>query len=426
MQGGVMTNLIEQINFTDLGISSKLCAAIKSLGWDYPSPIQIKAIPAALTGQDLVGVAQTGTGKTGAFLIPCIDKIEMGGLQTLVLCPTRELAQQVCEDAVALLARSGGKSAGRAASIYGGVGYGPQIAALEGGVEIITATPGRFLDHMRKGLVNLNGLTTLIFDEADRMLDMGFRPQIEDILKGARSKRQTMLFSATMPNGVHDLASRITKDPIWIEIAKSGTKADGITEVVYSVKPNMKTSLLLHLLEDPEWTQVLVFTRTKAGAALLQKALSNQDISTEALHSDLAMGQRTKALERFANKNVRVLVATDIAQRGLDVEGISHVVNYDIPSDPEDYTHRIGRTARAGMIGTAVTFLSSNDLGVFKGLVYHLGRDLSKVHLPGFDYVGSSQSSSVKKTKNSRSAGGMGSKNVNELTPEELRDLLEH
>lgn len=419
-----MTNLIEQIKFADLGISSKLCVAIQSLGWDHPSPIQTKAIPVALTGQDLVGVAQTGTGKTGAFLIPCIDKLEVKqGLQALVLCPTRELAQQVCEDASALLARSGSKSAGRVAAIYGGVGYGPQITALESGVEIITATPGRFMDHMRKGLVNLNGLTTLIFDEADRMLDMGFRPQIEEILKGVRSKRQTMLFSATMPNGVHDLASRITKDPTWIEIAKSGTKADGITEVVYSVKPNMKTSLLIHLLDDPEWTQVLVFTRTKAGAATLQKALSNQDISTEALHSDLAMGQRTKALEKFANKDVRVLVATDIAQRGLDVDGISHVVNYDVPSDPEDYTHRIGRTARAGMIGTAVTFLSSNDLGVFKGLVYHLGRDLSRVHLPGFDYVGSSQPSS---TKSSRSAGGMGSKNVDELTAEELRDLLEH
>ena len=184
-----MTNLIEQIKFADLGISSKLCVAIQSLGWDHPSPIQTKAIPAALTGQDLVGVAQTGTGKTGAFLIPCIDKLEVKqGLQALVLCPTRELAQQVCEDASALLARSGSKSAGRVAAIYGGVGYGPQITALESGVEIITATPGRFMDHMRKGLVNLNGLTTLIFDEADRMLDMGFRPQIEEKVFAVRGR----------------------------------------------------------------------------------------------------------------------------------------------------------------------------------------------------------------------------------------------
>ena len=425
MQGSVMTNPIEQMTFTDLGISSELRAAIKSLGWDHPSPIQVEAIPAAFTGKDLVGIAQTGTGKTGAFLIPSIEKLKAKqGLQALVLCPTRELAQQVCEDASSLLKRSGNQSAGRAAAIYGGVGYGPQIKALEDGVEIIAATPGRFMDHQRKGLVNLTGLSTLIFDEADRMLDMGFRPQIEEILRGVHGKRQTMLFSATMPNGVHDLASRITKDPIWIEIAKSGTKADGITEVVYSVKPNMKTSLLFHLLENPEWTQVLVFTRTKAGAGTLQQALSNHGVSTEALHSNLAMGQRTKALERFANKNVRVLVATDIAQRGLDVDGISHVVNYDIPSDPEDYTHRIGRTARAGMVGTAVTFLSSNDLGVFKGLVYHLGRDLTKIHLPEFDYVGSSLPTSIKSANKSRSAGGMGSKSAEELTAEELRDLL--
>ena len=234
-----------------------------------------------------------------------------------------------------------------------------------------------------------------------------------------------MLFSATMPNGVHDLASRITKNPTWVEVAKSGTKAEGITELVYSVKPSMKTPLLLHLLENSEWTQVLVFTRTKSGAGILQKALLRQGIPSEALHSDLAMRQRTKALEKFANKNVRVLVATDIAQRGLDVEGISHVVNYDVPSDPEDYTHRIGRTARAGMIGTAVTFLSSNDLGAFKTLVYHLGRDLSRISLPGFDYVGTSQPTSSK-SKSSRSAGGIGSKNADELSAEELRDLLRH
>jgi len=420
------TNSIEEGAFADLGVSSRLCTAIKDLGWKHPSPIQVQAIPPGLSGQDLVGIAQTGTGKTGAFLIPCIEKLEKGlGMQVLVLCPTRELAQQVCDDAVALLGNGRQKSVGRAASIYGGVGYDPQIKALESGVEVITATPGRFLDLMGRGLVNFNSLATLIFDEADRMLDMGFRPQIEEILRKLRGKRQTMLFSATMPNGVHDLASRITKNPTWVEVAKSGTKAEGITELVYSVKPSMKTPLLLHLLENSEWTQVLVFTRTKSGAGILQKALLRQGIPSEALHSDLAMRQRTKALEKFANKNVRVLVATDIAQRGLDVEGISHVVNYDVPSDPEDYTHRIGRTARAGMIGTAVTFLSSNDLGAFKTLVYHLGRDLSRISLPGFDYVGTSQPTSSK-SKSSRSAGGIGSKNADELSAEELRDLLRH
>ncbi len=421
----MMTDSSKEMTFDDLGVSSGVCEAIKKLGWDDPSPIQIKAIPAGLTGTDLVGVAQTGTGKTGAFLIPCIDRMRKGqGMQVLALCPTRELAQQVCEDAISLMGGSGKKAAGRAASIYGGVGYDAQVEALKSGVEIITATPGRFLDLMGKGMVKFNNLDTLIFDEADRMLDMGFRPQIEEILKKIRGNRQTMLFSATMPNGVHDLASRITKDPTWIEIAKSGTKADGITEFVYSVKPDMKTPLLIHLLENQEWTQVLVFTRTKSGAGILQKALSRKGVSTGAMHSDLNMRQRTKALEKFADKSVRVLVATDIAQRGLDVDGISHVVNYDVPSDPEDYTHRIGRTARAGMVGTAVTFLSSNDLGAFKSLIYHLGRDLAKVSLPEFDYVGSSQLTSDKKSRNSRSAGGMGSKNADELTAEELRELL--
>jgi len=416
----------EQQTFEDLGVSRALRASIEALGWEVPTPIQIKSIPTALSGTDLVGIAQTGTGKTGAFMLPSLERIEMGkGLQVLVLCPTRELAQQVCDDTEALA--KGTRV--RAASIYGGVGYDPQLTALKEGFEVITATPGRFLDHLGRGRVDLKNVRTFVLDEADRMLDMGFRPQIEGVLRELPRTRQTMLFSATMPHGVHDLASRITKDAVWVEAAPSGTKAEGITELVYSVKPEMKPDLLLHLLESPEWEQVLIFTRTKAGADALKARLDREGIRTEALHSNLRMANRTKALERFAQKKVRVLVATDIAQRGLDVEGISHVVNYDVPKDPEDYTHRIGRTARAGAIGTAVTFLAAADLGAFKSLTYHIGRDLERIHLPDFDYAGTPQavsSASPTRGRHSRSPTGMGSRDADDLTDEELADLLKY
>jgi len=416
----------EQQTFEDLGVSRALRASIEALGWEVPTPIQIKSIPTALSGADLVGIAQTGTGKTGAFMLPSLERIEMGkGLQVLVLCPTRELAQQVCDDTEALA--KGTRV--RAASIYGGVGYDPQLTALKEGFEVITATPGRFLDHLGRGRVDLKNVRTFVLDEADRMLDMGFRPQIEGVLRELPRTRQTMLFSATMPHGVHDLASRITKDAVWVEAAPSGTKAEGITELVYSVKPEMKPDLLLHLLESPEWEQVLIFTRTKAGADALKARLDREGIRTEALHSNLRMANRTKALERFAQKKVRVLVATDIAQRGLDVEGISHVVNYDVPKDPEDYTHRIGRTARAGAIGTAVTFLAAADLGAFKSLTYHIGRDLERIHLPDFDYAGTPQAvsgASPTRGRHSRSPTGMGSRDADDLTDEELADLLKH
>ncbi len=410
--------------FEDLGVSEALRAAVEALGWEQPTPIQVKGIPAGMTGGDIVGIAQTGTGKTGAFMIPCLERIEAGqGLQVLVLCPTRELAQQVCDDTEAL---SKGTRL-RAASIYGGVSYGPQLTALQNGVEVIIATPGRFLDHLGRGRVKLAAVRTLVLDEADRMLDMGFRPQIEGILREVPRRRQTMLFSATMPHGVHDLASRITKDAVWIEAAPSGTKAEGITELVYSVKPEMKPDLLLRLLEDPEWQQILIFTRTKAGADALKTRLERHGIRTEALHSNLRMAHRTRALERFSQKKVRVLVATDIAQRGLDVEGISHVVNYDVPSDPEDYTHRIGRTARAGAIGTAVTFVAAGDLGAFKSLTYHIGRDLERIHISEFDYAGAPQaatSASSTRGRHSRAPTGMGSRSVDDLTDEELEELL--
>lgn len=410
--------------FRDLSLSPERLAAIEAIGWSEPTPIQWKTIPPALEGRDIVGIAQTGTGKTGAFMIPTLERLDAGkGLQALVLCPTRELAQQVADDTENL---SKGTSI-RCATILGGVSYGPQEKALRTGVEVIVATPGRFIDHMGKGRVDLSKIRFLILDEADRMLDMGFRPQIQDIQKGLRGKPQIMLFSATMPNGVHALALQLTEDPVWMEAAPSGTKAEGITEVVYSVKPEKKPELLLRLLEDAEWDQVLVFCRTKVGADTLQVRLERAGIRADALHSDRQMRHRTQALEKFAKGKTRVLVATDIAQRGLDVEGITHVVNFDVPLDPEDYVHRIGRTGRAGALGTAVTFVTAADLGAFKSLEYHLGRALGKIHLPEFDYAGEptrESRSAAKRGARSRDPHGMGSRAGEELSQEELDRLL--
>ena len=410
--------------FRELSLSEARLAAIEALGWTEPTPIQWKAIPPSLEGRDVVGVAQTGTGKTGAFMIPALEKVESGkGLQVLVLCPTRELAQQVAEDTEALAKGT----AIRVDFIVGGVAYGPQEKALREGFEIIVATPGRFIDHMGKRRVDLAGLRTLVLDEADRMLDMGFRPQIEDIRRGISGKPQILLFSATMPNGVHALALQLTRDAVWLEATPSGTTAEGITEIVYSVKPEKKPDLLLKLLEESDWSQVLVFCRTKAGADALRTRLERGGIRADAMHSDRQMRHRTQALERFSEGKTRVLVATDIAQRGLDVEGITHVVNYDVPLDPEDYVHRIGRTARAGATGTAVTFLTAADLGAMKSLEYHLGRTLKREHLPEFDYAGTpvrEDRAAAKRGASSRSPHGMGSKLGEELTAEELERIL--
>jgi ATP-dependent RNA helicase RhlE len=415
---------LQDVNsFGELELSDDRLAAIEAQGWTTPTPIQSRAIPPALAGQDVVGIAQTGTGKTGAFMIPSLEKVKAGGgLQVLALCPTRELAQQVAEDAV-LLAKG---TSLRAADIVGGVGYGPQNTALAEGYEIIAATPGRFNDHLERGNVDLSNLKVLILDEADRMLDMGFRPQIEDVLRRSPRDRQTMLFSATMPNGVHALALRITRDATWVEASPEGTTAVGITEAVYTVKPDRKPDLLLHLLEEPGWDQVLVFTRTKAGADTLKTRLQRANIGVDAMHSDRRMEHRVRALDRFASGDVRVLVATDVAQRGLDVEGISHVVNYDVPMDPEDYVHRIGRTGRAGAAGHAVTFVTSSDLGYLKSIELRLSRTLERVpSLPEFDYSGSSpRASGPVKPKHSRTGGGIGSKSASELSEEELAELL--
>ncbi|MDT8369204.1 MAG: DEAD/DEAH box helicase [Longimicrobiales bacterium] len=420
-----MSDQTRTTTFADLGLSPEMLAAVEAQGWTIPTPIQEKTIPTALTGRDVVGIAQTGTGKTGAFMIPALERLEVGGgLQVLVLAPTRELAQQVAED-TQLLAKG---TAIRVEAIYGGVGYGPQNDALAQGYEVITATPGRFIDHMQRGNADLSRVKYFILDEADRMLDMGFRPQIEEVMRKVSRDRQTMLFSATMPHGVHDLALRLTRDPLWTEAAPSGTTASGIEEVVFSVKPEKKPDLLVHLLQDPAMDQVLIFSRTKAGADVLQSRLQREGVSTAVMHSDRGMKERQRALADFAERKVRVLVATDVAQRGLDVEGISHVVNYDVPQDPEDYVHRIGRTGRAGASGRAFTFVTASDIGNLRTLEHHLGRDLDRERLPDFDYAGapSEDTSRGRRGARSRSPRGLGAKASGELSPEELAKLLGH
>ena len=416
--------MTEPNSFPALGLSELRLAAVETLGWTEPTPVQRQTVPLVLERRDVVGIARTGTGKTGAFMLPALDMVRAGGgLQVLVLCPTRELAHQVQEDTVAF-ARG---SSLRATVICGGVGYQPQLDALARGDEIVVATPGRLIDLKKRGKAKLTGVRILILDEADRMLDMGFRPQIEEVARGLGARPQTLLFSATMPNGVHDLALRMTKDPAWVEVSPSGTMAQGISEIAYSVRPDKKPGLLVHLMQQPGWEQVLVFTRTKRGADALRSRLDKARVSCDVIHGDRQMRERGRALDRFTEGKVRVLVATDIAQRGLDIEGISHVVNYDVPMDPGDYIHRIGRTGRAGATGVAVTFVTASDLGAFRTLEYQLERRLEKVHHPDFDFAGGIvQERPEAEAPRSRSGRGMGSKAGEALDPEELAALLAH
>ena len=411
------------MKFEELVAAEPLQRAVRELGWTLPTPIQQKAIPAAAAGRDVVGIAQTGTGKTGAFLLPTVTKqLDSDGLHTLILCPTRELAEQVGQDARELLKHT----ELWVGVTVGGMPMGPQVRDLRAGYDVLVATPGRLLDHLERGNVRLNQVKTLILDEADRMLDMGFRPQIDAILAHVPKQRQTMLFSATMPNGVHAMALRIMNDPVWVEAAPQSTVAANVEQKVYSVRKERKPALLLELLKETHWEQVLVFTATKVGADSLIARLEKAGVKGEVMHGDRDMKQRRKALERFAEGKVQVLVATDVAQRGLDIEGISHVVNYDVPRQPEDYVHRIGRTARAGASGTAVTFMSAGDLMLMKDIERVLGYGVPRISLPDFDYEGGAMAETPARpaARSTRTGTRMGSRKAADLSPEELQELL--
>ncbi len=372
------------ISFADLGLTAPMLKALSDAGYQRPTPIQAQAVPLALKGRDIIGLAMTGTGKTAAFVIPIIERLLGGPKRTrsLILTPTRELCVQVEESF-----RKYGKHSGLGViPVYGGVGYDPQVKALRGGVDVVVATPGRLLDHLEKQNVVLDEVEILVLDEADRMLDMGFAPQINRIVAQLHSYRQTLLFSATMPPEVEALARKYLRKPVVVQVGRRSGAATTVQHFVYPCPKDKKTSLLVELLKKESLDSVLVFTRTKHGADRVVKALEKAGINAGAMHADKTQGQRTKALEDFKKGKLRVLVATDIAQRGLDISGISHVINYDVPQQAEDYVHRIGRTGRAATTGDAYTFMCADEIAMVKSIERVIGQAIPRISIPGYDF----------------------------------------
>ncbi len=351
------------MHFNDLNLIDPLLRAVQAEGYDTPTPIQAQAIPHILAGRDLVGCAQTGTGKTAAFALPILQQLaadrnrRRGPLRVLVLSPTRELATQIGDSFAAY-----GRQLGfRHIVIFGGVGQQPQVDALRRSPEILVATPGRLLDLMGQGFVHLNSIEMFVLDEADRMLDMGFIHDVRRIIKALPARRQTLLFSATMPQDIQDLADHMLVNPVRVEVTPQATTVEKIAQSVFFVEKKDKRALLEYLLEDGAVRRVLVFTRTKHGANKLAEQLERAHFQAEAIHGNKSQSARERALANFKNGKTRVLVATDIAARGLDVDDVTHVINYDLPNEPESYVHRIGRTARAGAEGTAFSFCDSDE-----------------------------------------------------------------
>ncbi len=366
------------MSFQQLGLAPEITRAVSDAGYRTPTPIQQGTIPGVLAGRDLIGCAQTGTGKTAAFTLPILHRLRSGSagrLRALILVPTRELALQVHES----LRTYGRHLRLSPVVVYGGVGLGPQEAALRRGADILVATPGRLLDHMERGNVRFGTLEVLVLDEADRMLDMGFIRDVRRIIRALPARRQTLFFSATMPDEVRRLSREILRDPVTVEVApRRSAPAAGVRQTVMPVAREHKRDLLAHLVRNEARGHTLVFTRTKHGANKLARHLEKCGHGVAVLHGNRSQAQRTRALDAFRRKRARIMVATDIAGRGIDVEGITHVVNFDLPSVPEDYVHRIGRTARAGATGAAISLMSPEERPQVRAIETLIGRAIER------------------------------------------------
>lgn len=379
------------MHFTDLGLRAEILRSIAEEGYDTPTPIQAQAIPVVLEGRDLMAAAQTGTGKTAGFTLPILQRLsnrETSPIslkrfkpRCLILVPTRELAVQVHESV-----RNYGRHLPlKSAVIYGGVGMGNQLAALKSGVDIIVATPGRLLDHVEQRSADLSGIEILVLDEADRMLDMGFIRDIRKIIALLPKKKQCLLFSATFSDDIRGLIAGLLHNPASVEVARRNATVEVIAQSAYHVDRDRKKELLIHLINECGWHQVLVFTRTKHGADALAERLTKAGIKSAALHGNKSQGQRQRALEDFKRLKVHVLVATDIAARGIDIDELPHVVNYELPHVPEDYVHRIGRTGRAGSSGEAVSLVCVDEHHLLRDIERLLKKDIEKRIVPGFE-----------------------------------------
>lgn len=372
------------MNFSQLGLQDSLARVCESLGYTEPTPIQQQAIPVVLSGSDLIGCAETGTGKTAAFLLPIIQRmsnVARPGIRALILAPTRELATQIEASYRSLIPK---KSGARCVTLIGGAGMARQTDALRRGVSVVIATPGRLLDHMERGAIDFSYLETLVLDEADRMLDMGFWPAIRRVLAVVPPERQTLLFSATMSPAIEKIARTTLRNPKLVEVSQRGLPPQTVEQTAYPVAMESKTALLLDLLERERFERVLVFTRTRRGAERLSHILEARSHKVNRIHADRSQPQREAALRGFKDGHTRVLVATDIAARGIDVDSISHVINYDVPNAPEDYVHRIGRTGRAGNNGRAITLVTPVEELSMRAIERLTGQSVERVLLPGF------------------------------------------
>ncbi|MCS6117512.1 DEAD/DEAH box helicase [Shewanella baltica] len=379
------------MSFSVLSLNSTLVNTLASLGYESPTPIQLEAIPAILAKRDVMAGAQTGTGKTAAFALPILHHLlalsplqeltAVRPVRALVLVPTRELAVQVQQSFV----KYAKGTDIRVGIAYGGVSIDAQVAVFNAGIDVLIATPGRLLDHLRQGALSLKQLSVLVFDEADRMLDMGFMDEIQAVLKQVPSDRQTLLFSATLDAAIFSLSKTLLRDPKLIEVAKRNTTAAEIEQVVYAVDAERKTELVSHLVRSKNWHQVLIFSRTKQGVDKLVQQLNKADIITQAFHGDLSQGAREKVLQEFKQGKIQVLVATDVAARGLDIVELKYVINFELPFIAEDYIHRIGRTGRAGSAGLAITLFSQEDALLLEEVEVVLDKRLPQQWLPGFE-----------------------------------------